>query len=43
MFAEQVPGAADQPHVTLSGGLFVQNSDGERWARCIVDWIAGGA
>ncbi len=42
VFVENVPGCAGQPHVTLSGGHFVQNQDGERWAQCIVDWIAGG-
>ena len=43
VFEDKVPGCSGQPHVTLSGGHFVQNQDGERWARSIVDWIAGDA
>ena len=42
-FEEKVPGCAGQPHVTLRGGHFVQNQDGERWAQSIVEWINGGA
>ena len=42
IFESTIPGAAGQPHVTLHGGHFVQNQDGERWAQTIVDWIAGG-
>lgn len=43
IFLERVPGTKGQPHVTLHGGHFVQNSDGPRWAQTVVDWIAGGA
>ena len=39
-FISQVPGCADQPHITLSGGHFIQNHDGERWARAILDWMS---
>jgi haloalkane dehalogenase len=42
IFEAMVPGAAGQPHVTLQGGHFVQNQDGERWAQTIVEWIAAG-
>ncbi len=39
IFLERVPGTAGQPHVTLHGGHFVQNTDGPRWAQTVVDWI----
>jgi haloalkane dehalogenase len=38
-FLERVPGAQGQPHITLHGGHFIQNSDGPRWAQAVVDWI----
>ncbi len=41
VFEQAIPGCAGQPHVTLRGGHFVQNQDGERWARAVVDWMAG--
>jgi haloalkane dehalogenase len=41
VFREQVPGARGQPHITLHGGHFVQQQDGERWAQAVIDWIAG--
>lgn len=41
VFREQVPGAQGQPHITLHGGHFVQQQDGERWAQAVIDWIAG--
>ena len=35
-----IPGAADQPHVTLSpGGHFVQEDQGEAWAELIVRFV----
>jgi haloalkane dehalogenase len=39
-FRERVPGTKGQPHVTLQGGHFIQEEDGERWARAVVDWLA---
>jgi haloalkane dehalogenase len=39
VFLAQVPGCAKQPHITLSGGHFIQNHDGPRWARAILDWM----
>lgn len=38
-FRERVPGAQEQPHLTLKGGHFIQNEDGERWAQAVIDWI----
>ena len=40
IFLERVPGTQGQPHVTLHGGHFVQNTDGPRWAQTVVDWIS---
>ncbi|MBO0930983.1 haloalkane dehalogenase [Fibrella aquatilis] len=34
-----IPGAAGQPHITLSGGHFLQEDAGEEWARRIVAWM----
>jgi haloalkane dehalogenase len=42
-FLDRVPGTRGQPHVTLSGGHFVQNTDGPRWAQTVIDWIRAGA
>ena len=39
VFLAQVPGCAGQPHLTLSGGHFVQNQDGPRWARAVLEWM----
>ncbi len=39
-FLDNVPGAAGQPHLTLNGGHFIQQEDGERWASAVVDWLA---
>ncbi len=39
VFLERVPGTQGQPHVTLHGGHFVQNTDGPRWAQTVIDWI----
>jgi len=38
-FLKLVPGTRDQPHVTLKGRHFIQEEDGENWARAVVDWI----
>ena len=40
-FLKLVPGTHDQPHVTLKGRHFIQEEDGENWARAIVSWISG--
>lgn len=39
-FLKLVPGARGQPHITLKGRHFIQEEDGESWARAVVDWIA---
>ncbi len=37
----RIPGAADQPHVTIArGGHFLQEDQGEELARVVVDFIA---
>jgi len=38
-FLKLVPGARGQPHRTLKGRHFIQEEDGETWARAVVDWI----
>ncbi len=38
-FLKLVPGTRDQPHRTLKGRHFIQEEDGENWARAVVDWI----
>ena len=38
-FLKLVPGTRGQPHTTLSGRHFIQEEDGERWARVIIDWL----
>jgi haloalkane dehalogenase len=38
-FLKLVPGARDQPHCTLKGHHFIQEEDGERWARVVTDWM----
>ena len=43
VFLDRVPGTRGQPHVTLNGGHFVQNTDGPRWAQTVIDWINEGA
>jgi haloalkane dehalogenase len=40
-FQKLVPGTRGQPHITLKGHHFIQEEDGEAWARAIVDWIKG--
>ena len=40
-FQEQVPGARDQPHVTIAGaGHFLQEDKGEELARVVADFVA---
>lgn len=38
-FLKLVPGTRGQPHTTLSGRHFIQEEDGERWARVIIQWL----
>jgi haloalkane dehalogenase len=40
-FLSRVPGTRNQPHVTLKGRHFIQEEDGEAWARAVVDWMRG--
>ncbi len=40
-FLKLVPGTRNQPHVTLKGRHFIQEEDGEAWARAVVAWIQG--
>jgi len=40
-FLKLVPGTQGQPHRTLNGHHFIQEEDGENWARAVVDWIRG--
>lgn len=38
-FLKLVPGTRNQPHITLKGSHFIQEEDGETWARAVVNWI----
>ncbi|HLF30370.1 MAG TPA: haloalkane dehalogenase [Xanthomonadales bacterium] len=38
-FLKLVPGTRGQPHCTLKGHHFIQEEDGETWARAVVDWM----
>lgn len=38
-FLKMVPGTRNQPHITLKGRHFIQEEDGESWARAVADWI----
>ena len=38
-FLKLVPGTRNQPHQTLRGRHFIQEEDGENWARALVNWI----
>ena len=40
-FLKLVPGTKNQPHVTLKGRHFIQEEDGEGWARAVIGWIKG--
>lgn len=39
-FLKLVPGTKGQPHITLKGRHFIQEDDGETWARVVVDWFS---
>jgi len=39
VFMKLVPGTKGQPHITLDGGHFIQETRGEQWATAIVDWL----
>jgi haloalkane dehalogenase len=38
-FLKLVPGTRNQPHITLKGSHFIQEEDGETWAKAVVEWI----
>jgi len=38
-FLKLVPGTRGQPHITLKGRHFIQEEDGESWARAVADWM----
>jgi haloalkane dehalogenase len=38
-FLKLVPGTHNQPHITLQGRHFIQEEDGERWARAVIGWM----
>ena len=38
-FLKLVPGTRGQPHITLKGRHFIQEEDGENWARAVAEWI----
>lgn len=40
-FLKLVPGTRGQPHLTLKGRHFIQEEDGETWARAVADWMLG--
>lgn len=40
-FLQLVPGTRGQPHRTLKGRHFIQEEDGESWARAVIAWIGG--
>lgn len=39
VFMKLVPGTRGQPHITLDGGHFIQETRGEEWANAIVNWL----
>jgi haloalkane dehalogenase len=39
-FLKLVPGTRNQPHITLKGSHFIQEEDGETWAKAVVAWLA---
>lgn len=41
-FFKLVPGTRGQPHITLRGRHFIQEEDGERWARAVIGWRKAG-
>lgn len=38
-FLNMVPGTQGQPHITLKGRHFIQEEDGENWARAVSTWM----
>jgi haloalkane dehalogenase len=38
-FLKLVPGTHGQPHITLKGRHFIQEEDGEAWARAVISWV----
>jgi haloalkane dehalogenase len=38
-FLKLVPGARNQPHITLKGRHFIQEEDGETWAKAVISWV----
>jgi haloalkane dehalogenase len=38
-FFKLVPGTRNQPHITLRGSHFIQEEDGETWAKAVVEWM----
>jgi haloalkane dehalogenase len=40
-FLKRVPGTRGQPHITLKGRHFIQEEDGETWARAVSEWMMG--
>jgi len=40
-FLKRVPGTRAQPHITLRGRHFIQEEDGETWARAVAAWLKG--
>ncbi len=38
-FLKLVPGTRNQPHITLRGSHFIQEEDGETWAKAVVEWM----
>ena len=41
VFLKRVPGTQNQPHLTLRGRHFIQEEDGENWARAVIGWMRG--
>ena len=39
VFMKLVPGTKGQPHLTLSGGHFIQETQGDAWAHAISRWL----
>ncbi len=38
VFMKLIPGAHGQPHMTLHGGHFIQETQGEAWAQAVIAW-----
>ena len=39
VFLKLVPGTKGQPHLTLRGGHFIQETQGRKWAQAIIEWL----